>query len=442
MIMRGTLVALVLACGPSLANAEGVAASPTASCDIAPHGVDFAVQGLPSQGVRPLSFGQALRVAIPRPIGAKLAGLEVWVDTTLQFTIGGLELQSFPVEGAVINVPFTLSITRDPNRPLQDNQTYSLQVKQAAASKVAFVLRDTTGGCGSNEVALKMGAIDTYALVLGFNYSTSQHSLKYAGSDAEAVVSHLVNQLKVRPENVWLLTDLSSPPATSVSIGVNRPKVDGPQSIGEALAQILRKADNQSRLFIYFSGHIFVQQGTSDGLFAKSAAYLMLPDSDIANPYSALKRADLMESIQSLPLASIVLIMDACYSGTVRTAYASDSLRYPTGPKAAGQLLQPIVEEDRTPRGARLTSSDGSSPSWEFDEIQHGVFTYYMINAGKNNPQVTLLDAFMEAKLAMSAFKPQGWTKPLSQTPKDAWGDGGTGIPWRISPVTVGASTQ
>jgi hypothetical protein len=183
------------------------------------------------------------------------------------------------------------------------------------------------------------------ALVIGNNYPNSGKELKFAVADALKMKDVLTNK-DICGFKVDLLIDKTSNEAFT--------KLD----------ELLTDAHQDDLILIYFSGHgkkdpnndklYLLFKNTNEKLLNSSAISFDSINNCLKSP-SALK-------------ASIVIVLDCCYSGAAGIRGADldvmEALEKPSGP---GTVI--LIS----------TGSTGSSNAKEEEKLGHGVFTYYLI---------------------------------------------------------------
>lgn len=392
-----------------------------------------------------VSIGERFTLDVPLSAEDSLVGLEVWIDGRRGFRIEEDELSSFAGDGRSVQVPF---VTASPisdisvvdgiahqSATLSEDGDFQLFLQPGKTSLVTFVVRIRSNGkelCGAPVKAFAMGDIDIFAIVIGFNYSVPDYQLQYAARDAAAMTQHLVDALGAKEQNIWLFSD-------DVSLQSKFPKVrfltpTKPIDIRKAYEEITRKADRKSRVYLYFSGHMVRPEAVNDSSVDSSVGPLfLLPNSNLYERETMLLRDDVSNLINKSGF-SVAVILDACFSGDTKliAEYPSAEPTVNRGIKRArrqkyrGTAYQGIMNT-----GARITSSNGLEPSWELDQFQHGVFTYFLLDAASGKADLKLVDAYEHALKSMQTLQPVDWPKPLKQTPTEFWGDGARDIPWK-----------
>lgn len=195
-------------------------------------------------------------------------------------------------------------------------------------------------------VALLVG-IDTYE-------DTAFPTLRHAAHDAEALAGVLRDPMGGGFDEIELLSG-----------GPNRERVV--RSL-QSLARELRREDV---VIVYFSGH-----GTRVRADGTTRRYLLQGDSRAADlETTALDLEALQQWFSGLPAARKGLIVDACFNGDGKSVV-----------RPAGRDL-PVPETFAPPTTvlgmgeAHLFATSPGRPALEDDQLAHGVYSYFMIEA-------------------------------------------------------------
>jgi hypothetical protein len=202
-----------------------------------------------------------------------------------------------------------------------------------------------------------------WAVVIGIDAYPNVRKLKYAVKDARLVRAYLSDQLGVRPENMVVLLNRE---ATLMRIK---------SALG---TDIKNKAGQNDMVLIFFAGHGATEKDVTspdgDGL----EKYLLPYDADPRDLYAtALPMDEISKVFRRIRSERLVFIADACYSGASggRTVGIS-------GVRA--NLSDHFLERIASGKGRIiLTASGANEVSTENDALQHGVFTYYLVEGLK-----------------------------------------------------------
>jgi hypothetical protein len=227
------------------------------------------------------------------------------------------------------------------------------------------------------------------------------NALKYTSKDAEAIARSLKEDCAF--DYVKLLLDEE---ATTYNL---KTEID----------RVARMADPNDLVVLYVSSH-----GSPENLDVAGINYIVTHDTEVSNLYpTAYRMDDLLDDIGlRLKAERVVAFLDTCYSGgTFRELPAT----WTTGSRSLLQGGAPVGRlQERLTRGARnlvvasetgtpaptarirqgvgrvvITSSSQAERSWESDEIKHGYFTYYLLEALRKPGTLSVDQLFSELRV-------------------------------------------
>ncbi len=200
---------------------------------------------------------------------------------------------------------------------------------------------------------------NVWAVVVGVNDYPRLPKLKYAVNDAEAFYRLLVEDNQVPAENVTLLTN------------ENANLVNLRSTLGTKVKNAARESD---MVIIFFAGHGATERdaGSLDGDGLEK--YLLPFDTDPADLYTtALPMVEVGRILNRIRSERLVFIVDACYSG-------GSGGRTVSLPGMRATIGDGFLERVVGGRGkVIITASAANEISVEKDDLQHGVFTYYLL---------------------------------------------------------------
>ncbi len=198
-----------------------------------------------------------------------------------------------------------------------------------------------------------------WAVVVGINDYPHATKLKYAVNDAKTFHRLLVTQNKIPEENVTLLID----------------KAANLSSLRSTLGTKLKNnAGKEDMVIIFFAGHGATEPDTlspdGDGL----EKYLLPYDADPDDLYAtAIPMREISHIFSRIRAQRLVFIADSCYSG----ASGGRTVRM-TGMRA--NISDAFLDRIARGRGTVIITASGANEvSVEKDELEHGVFTHYLI---------------------------------------------------------------
>jgi len=244
------------------------------------------------------------------------------------------------------------------SRRVEFNERLSLQ---AGENRIKVRAVDVEGF--SSEKSLAVSHVEMrkniWAVVVGINDYPHARQLKWAVNDARAFYRHLVEVIQIPRENVTLLLNEDA--------GLSRLR----SALGTHLK---RMAGKQDMVIIYFAGHGATEKDVlspdGDGL----EKYILPYDVDPEDLYaSALPMREISHIFYRIQSQRIIFIADACYSGA--SGGRTISL---TGIRA--NISDAFLDRITAGRGTVIMTASGANEvSAEDEKLQHGVFTFYLL---------------------------------------------------------------
>ncbi len=200
-----------------------------------------------------------------------------------------------------------------------------------------------------------------WAVVIGINDYSHVRKLKYAVNDAQSFYNLLVDTVRIPRENITLLTDREA----------------GLTNLRSALGTKLKgKAGKEDMVIIYFAGHGATEKDSmspdGDGL----EKYILPYDADLKDLYStALPMREISHIFRRIQSERLIFIADSCYSGASggRTIGLSET---------RASISEKFIDRIAKGKGrVIITASSANEVSAEDKKLQHGVFTYYLLEA-------------------------------------------------------------
>ena len=198
-----------------------------------------------------------------------------------------------------------------------------------------------------------------WAAVIGISQYKTVSSLQYADQDALSFYDYLLNQLGVPKDNIFLLTNQQ---ATLVNVR---------RTLG---TELKRKASPRDTVLIYFAGHGAPETDATspdnDGL----EKYLIVYDADPDDLYTTgLPMREVEVIFERLAAERVVFIADTCFSG------ATTGRTFSTGGRRAVVSEAFLTRLSHVKGRVVLAASRANEVSAERPDMQHGVFTYYLL---------------------------------------------------------------
>ncbi|OKH25352.1 caspase family protein [Chroogloeocystis siderophila] len=215
----------------------------------------------------------------------------------------------------------------------------------------------------SRSIHLESGKAKLWVLLVGINkYSDfSIPTLRYSAVDCQGLTEALAVATQKFPDKEVIVHH---------DFAALTPELSTVQS---SLKYIISAARTQDTVLFYFSGHGFLEPETQQ-------AVLCLADTrkdDLLN--TGWRMPELLGMLGECAATQQLIWLDACHSGGMTLIGARGDnttlLQNPTS-----QLVELLRQRATQSKGFyALLSCDQGQQSWEFPELGHGVFTYFLI---------------------------------------------------------------
>lgn len=212
--------------------------------------------------------------------------------------------------------------------------------------------------------ALETGEAKLWSLLVGVNQYGDENlpSLRYPAFDCQGLGEALIEATQGFPRKEVIIHH---------DFAAVAPKLE---TVRASLQQIVAAARPEDTILIYFSGHGVLDINTQQ-------VFLCLTDSNKEDlSHTGLSLPELLQLLGNSTVHRQMIWLDACHSGDM-------SLRGAKGEAVDRPILNPtrqLVEVLRQ-RAAQskgfyaLLSCDQNQRSWEFPDLEHGLFTYYLM---------------------------------------------------------------
>lgn len=189
---------------------------------------------------------------------------------------------------------------------------------------------------------------NTFAVIIGNEKYDNEAGVPYAENDAQIFKEYVQKTLGV--------------PEKQIKFSVNATLNNIRRSV-RWLSQAMEVCNGNGRVIFYYAGH-----GIPDE--ASKSAYLLPTDgfgSDVATAYSL---QSLYEELGKMQAERITVFLDACFSGSKREE----------GMLASARGVA-IKAKQQAPEGNMVvfTAAQGEETAYPYKEMQHGMFTYYLL---------------------------------------------------------------
>ena len=145
-------------------------------------------------------------------------------------------------------------------------------------------------------------------------------------------------------------------------------------TLRRSLTEITDNAQPQDTILFYFSGHGMLDPNSQQ-------AFLCLADTqtdDLLNTGLALQ--EVLHLLGNSQAQTQLVWLDACHSGNLTFRNSRSNITTASLPNPTSQMVELLRQRAKQSKGFyALLSCDTNQQSWEFTELGHGVFTYYLM---------------------------------------------------------------
>jgi WD40 repeat protein/uncharacterized caspase-like protein len=207
----------------------------------------------------------------------------------------------------------------------------------------------------SPQSTLETGHAKLWVLLVGVNHYQDPQlpSLQYSAIDCQGLAEAITEATQAFPQKTIKIHH---------DYATDLPTL---KSVRQSLQEIVSAAATQDTVLVYFSGH---------GVLEAQHPVLCLSDTqrDVLSR-TGLSVVELLRWLGKCAAKHQVIWLDACHSGGM-------TLRGMQIPNPTPQLMGMLGQRASQSQGFyALLSCDQSQQSWEFPELGHGVFTYFLM---------------------------------------------------------------
>ncbi|MFE1747417.1 caspase family protein [Coleofasciculus sp. H7-2] len=225
-------------------------------------------------------------------------------------------------------------------------------------------------GTSRSTLALETGQAKLWLLLVGVNQYRDERlpSLRYSAVDCQGLADALAGATQGFPQKeVRIHHDFAA----------QLPQL---ASVRTSLQQIAAAAKPQDTILFYFSGHGMLEPSRGGVSASGQQAVLCLADTQKDNLLgTGLSLQELLQGLGNSLAHQQLVWLDACHSGGM-TLWGARGEQAESLPNPTPQLVEVLRQRAQKSKGFyALLSCDQAQQSWEFPELGHGVFTYYLM---------------------------------------------------------------
>jgi hypothetical protein len=197
---------------------------------------------------------------------------------------------------------------------------------------------------------------NAFAVIIGNSNYEKTSSVKYAIKDAQTIKKYLINVFGFMVGNIFYKENANK--------GFFE-EMFGSQNDYRGRLYNNIKIPSNSEIFVYYSGH------GAPGLRDKKGYFVPVESDPLYVELTGYSQELLINNLAKLQVKSITLVFDACFSGA--DILDNVSSIFP-------EVTDPIYKiED----GVMISASKANQVSTWYDEMQHGLFTYFFLKGLK-----------------------------------------------------------
>lgn len=194
----------------------------------------------------------------------------------------------------------------------------------------------------------------SFAVIIANEKYHSVSNVPYAEKDGEVLEKYLTRAVGLPKDHVKIYKN--------ASFGNMAAALKHIENLSEAFGPELN-------VIFYYAGHGMPNE--------KTKSPMLLPvDGDAAIPETCYDLEKIISTLGSLDANSVVLMLDACFSGTER---GDGMLMAARGIRIKSSQSEPVGNM------IIMSASQGDETAYPYDNEQHGLFTYYMLKKLQDN---------------------------------------------------------
>ena len=211
---------------------------------------------------------------------------------------------------------------------------------------------------------LEMGEAQLWLLLVGVNKYQDKRlpSLRYSAVDCQGLAAAVEDATQGFPQrSIRVYHDLSS-------------RLPTLSTVRSSLNEIAAAAQPQDTILFYFSGHGILESNSQQ-------AFLCLADTEVEDlDKTGLSLQEILQVLANSQAQTQLVWLDACHSGSLTFRGARNDITEALLPNPTSEMVELLRHRAKQSKGFyALLSCDTNQQSWEFPELGHGVFTYYLM---------------------------------------------------------------
>lgn len=273
--------------------------------------------------------------------------------TQAKYAVTDINYNFDPVE---ISIPEVANVdyTFDPVEVIQSTVVQTTPTVKGLEANNSAVERKTIDATQQSDVDMNIpqNAMDknsnTFAVIIANEDYQRVSDVQYASNDGKLFSVYCQKTLGLPQKHIMVYND--------ATLGNMLGAVSRMKEIGEAY-------NGKINVIFYYAGHGIPDETSKD-------AFLLPVDSDGSSVRTCYKQSELYAELASIKAESVVVFMDACFSGTLR---GDGMLVAARGVAIKAKKTNPIGNM------VVFSAAQGDETAYPYKEQRHGMFTYYLL---------------------------------------------------------------
>ncbi|MEA5572782.1 caspase domain-containing protein [Calothrix sp. UHCC 0171] len=222
-------------------------------------------------------------------------------------------------------------------------------------------------GNSHSQNTLQTGEAKLWVLLVGVNQyqDTGLPSLRYPAVDCKGLGEALTIATQRFPQKEVIIHHDFAPVKPIVT------------TVRQSLQHIVSQTRSQDTILLYFSGHGILEPNTQQAVLCMTDTQ----KNDLLN--TGIPMQELLQILGNSSAHQQLVCLDTCHSGDMVLIGGENPLSRDGENscfETTSQMLQVLRQRAAQSKGfCALLSCDRGQKSWEFPELGHGVFTYYLM---------------------------------------------------------------
>ena len=235
----------------------------------------------------------------------------------------------------------------------------------------------------------------TFAVIIANENYQTESKVEFARNDGETFKKYCIQTLGLPKENVNFIADAT---LNNIKREIN------------LINQIANAFKGEANIIFYYAGH-----GIPDE--SSKTSYLLPIDGYGSDVTTGYKLDDLYQTLGGLPVKSVTVFMDACFSGSQRSG---DMMVAARGVKISAKQGAPVGNM------VVFSAAQGDETAFPYREKGHGMFTYFLLKKlqeTKGEATLSELGEYIETNVQRQSLVSNKKSQTPTVTPSATMGD-------------------